>query len=67
MQPARREVLLPGLVILERFLARCQARALEYSKSAVRDGLAYRLIRLLGSYRREDLHATLLLRTQVMQ
>lgn len=61
LKPTRRQVLLPGLVILWRMLVRCKSEALVYGKVSVGDGMAARLVRLLGSYRRSELHATLLL------
>jgi exopolyphosphatase/guanosine-5'-triphosphate,3'-diphosphate pyrophosphatase len=61
LKKARQAVFLPGLVILWRLLVRCRAEQLVYGKTAVRDGMAGRLVRLLGTYKREDLHATLLL------
>lgn len=64
LKPERREVFLAGIVILERLLARCGAGTVEHSRKGVREGLAHRLLRALKHYRREDLHATLLLHTQ---
>jgi exopolyphosphatase/guanosine-5'-triphosphate,3'-diphosphate pyrophosphatase len=64
LKPERRAVLLPGLVILERVVVHCGAPALEHTQTSVRDGMAERLVHLLGTYRREDLHATLLLYTR---
>jgi exopolyphosphatase/guanosine-5'-triphosphate,3'-diphosphate pyrophosphatase len=59
--PARAEVLLPGLVILERIAARCHTDAVTYGRTSVRDGMAARLVKLLDTHGREDLHSTLLL------
>jgi len=68
LKPARQRVFLPGLVILWRVMVRCRAQSFTYGKASVRDGMAGRLTRLIGSYRREELHATLLLHsTQVWQ
>ncbi|HVR76094.1 MAG TPA: hypothetical protein VMT52_17315 [Planctomycetota bacterium] len=64
LRPERQSVFLPGLVILERILVRAGAASLEHAMTSVRDGMAERLIQLLGSHRREDLHSTLLLRTK---
>lgn len=64
LRPERQAVLLPGLIILERICTRCGAVALDYAQTSVRDGMAERLIHLLGSYRRQDLHSTLLLHTR---
>ena len=64
LKPARQAVFLPGLVILWRVLERCRAGHFTYSKASVRDGMAGRLVRLLGKHKREDLHATLLLNTR---
>lgn len=64
LRPERQMVFLPGLAILERILVRTGAAALEHARTSVRDGMAERLIQLLGSHRREDLHSTLLLRTK---
>ncbi|MBI4583724.1 MAG: hypothetical protein HY717_06850 [Planctomycetes bacterium] len=61
LKPSRRAVFLPGLVIIWRVLVRCQAKAVKYGNTSVRNGMAGRLVRLLGTHRREDLHATLLL------
>ena len=61
LKSARQTVFLPGLVILWRLLLRCKTTSMHYSTMSVRDGMAGRLVRLLGSYKREDLHATLLL------
>ncbi|MBI4603271.1 MAG: hypothetical protein HY721_15060 [Planctomycetes bacterium] len=66
LSQARGAVFLPGLVILERLLVRSRARSLSFAKASVRDGMAWRLIQLLGSYRREDLHSTLLLHTRAV-
>lgn len=63
LKPARRAVLLPGLVILWRMLVHWDAARIIHGRSSVRDGMAARLVRLLDSYRREDLHSTLLLHT----
>jgi exopolyphosphatase/pppGpp-phosphohydrolase len=67
LKPSRQVVFLPGLVILWRILKRCQAPHLAYGKASVRDGMAGRLVRLLGTYRRQDLHATLLLNTRQLR
>ena len=61
LKPARRAVYVPGLVILWRILVRLGAEEVTYGRNSVRDGLAGRLVRLLGTVKREDLHATLLL------
>ncbi len=61
LKPARRAVYVPGLVILWRILVRLGAHEVTYGRNSVRDGLAGRLVRLLGTVKREDLHATLLL------
>ncbi|HVR75010.1 MAG TPA: hypothetical protein VMT52_11785, partial [Planctomycetota bacterium] len=57
LRPERQAVFLPGLVILERILVRTGTAALEHALTSVRDGMAERLIQLLGSHRREDLHS----------
>ncbi len=67
LKPSRRIVFLPGLVILWRILKHCQAAHLTYGKASVRDGMAGRLVRLLGTHRRRDLHATLLLNTRQLR
>jgi len=64
LKPARRAVFLPGLVILWRVLVRCDAPAFRYGTNSVKGGLAGRLMRVLGTHRREDLHATLILETR---
>jgi exopolyphosphatase/pppGpp-phosphohydrolase len=64
LKPERQAVFLPGLVILERLCARCGSAHLEYAQTSVRDGMAERLIQLLGTHRRQDLHSTLLLHTR---
>ncbi len=64
LKPERREVFLPGLVILERLLLRLGSDGMESAPISVRDGMAYRLIQLLGSRPRADLHSTLLLHTR---
>ncbi len=61
LKPIRRLVFLPGIVILWRVLVRCKAQSFTYGKTSVRDGMAGRLTRLLGTYQRDKLHATLLL------
>jgi len=63
LTPSRQEVFLPGLVILWRVLVHCQADAFEHDSTSVKRGLAGRLARSLKTYRPEDLHATLLLKT----
>ncbi len=64
LEPSRREVYLPGLIILERLMARCQAPSLKYSRTSVREGMASRLVDLLDKKGgRHDLHSTLLLHT----
>jgi exopolyphosphatase/pppGpp-phosphohydrolase len=67
LKPSRQAVFLPGLVILWRVAARCGASSLTYGKTCVRNGMAGRLIRLLGTHRRQDLHATLLLNTRELR
>lgn len=62
LKPGRREVLLPGLVILSRVVARCRADALSYGTSAVRLGMVRRLIQLLEQFPPSELRATQLLR-----
>jgi exopolyphosphatase / guanosine-5'-triphosphate,3'-diphosphate pyrophosphatase len=64
LKPERREVFLPGLVILERLLLRLGSDSMESAPISVRDGMACRLIQLLGSRARADLHSTLLLHTR---
>ena len=65
LKPNRREVYLPGLIILERLMARCQAPSLKYSRTSVREGMASRLVDLLDKKSdRHDLHSTLLLHTR---
>ncbi len=61
LKPARRAVFLPGLVIVRRIAERCRSPYVLYGKASVRSGMAGRLVRLLGTHRRRDLHATLLL------
>ncbi len=61
LKPSRQAVFLPGLAILWRIMLRARTPAFRYGKTAVRDGMAGRLVRLLGVYRRDQLHATLLL------
>jgi exopolyphosphatase/guanosine-5'-triphosphate,3'-diphosphate pyrophosphatase len=63
LKPERREVFLPGLIILDELLGRCGMDRLECASTSVRDGMAYCLIRLLAKYRRDQLHSTLLLHT----
>jgi exopolyphosphatase/pppGpp-phosphohydrolase len=60
-EPARRPVLLAGLVVLWRVLVRCRANELTCVKSAVRDGMVLRLARLLENLRPDEIHATMLL------
>ena len=65
LKPSRREVYLPGLIILARMMARCQASSLKYSRTSVREGMASRLVDLLDKKNgRQDLHSTLLLHTR---
>ncbi len=61
LRPERQAVFLPGLVILERLCTRAGSEALEHAQTSVRDGMAQRLVQVLTSHRREDLHSTLLL------
>ncbi len=61
LKPSRRAVFLPGLAILWRIVVRLGASEVAYGHNSVRDGMAGRLVRLLGTVRREDVHATLLL------
>jgi exopolyphosphatase/guanosine-5'-triphosphate,3'-diphosphate pyrophosphatase len=49
LSPSRREVFLPGLVILWRILVRCRARALRYGTSAGRRALVLRSLGALPS------------------
>lgn len=62
LKPGRREVFLPGLVILSRLVARCGADGLSYGTSAVRLGMVRRLIQLLERFPPSELRATQLLR-----
>jgi exopolyphosphatase/pppGpp-phosphohydrolase len=62
LKPGRREVFLPGLVILSRVVARCGADGLSYGTSAVRLGMVRRLIQLLEKFPPSELRATQLLR-----
>ncbi|MBI4605742.1 MAG: hypothetical protein HY721_27565 [Planctomycetes bacterium] len=64
LKPERQAVLVPGLIILDRIVERCRSAHLEHTEHCVRDGMAFRLVQLLGVYRRDDLHATLLLNTR---
>lgn len=64
LKPSRREVFLPGLIILERLLVRSRAPSLKYSRTSVREGMASRLVDLLDKKGRQDLHSTLLLHTR---
>ncbi len=64
LEPARREVLAAGLIVLERVATFCRADAVEYARTSVRDGMAARLLQLSSSYDREDIHATLLVHTE---
>ena len=61
LKPTRQAVFLPGMVILWRTMLRCHASDMTYGRNSVRDGMAGRLVRLLGTWKRQDLHATLLL------
>jgi len=61
LKEGRRSVLLPGLVILSRVVARCGADGLTYGTSAVRLGMVRRLIQLLERFPPDELHATQLL------
>jgi exopolyphosphatase/pppGpp-phosphohydrolase len=63
LRPERAGVLLAGLVILESVLRRSRAEHLEVAVASVGEGLAQRLVKLVGSRSREDIHATLLLQT----
>lgn len=63
LKPARREVFLPGLVVLWRVLVRCRAREFRFTRDAVRHGMVLRLLKLLEKMPRQQLHATLLLRS----
>ncbi|HTM19496.1 MAG TPA: hypothetical protein VL172_03280 [Kofleriaceae bacterium] len=66
LKPARRPVLLPGLIILSRVIARCGADRIAYGTSAVRQGMVRRLIQLLERFPPGQLRATQLLRqTQI--
>lgn len=62
LKPGRQAVLLPGLIILSRVVARCGADGLTYGTSAVRLGMVRRLIQLLEKFPPDALHATQLLR-----
>lgn len=64
LKPERQVVFLAGIVILDRILECCDADFLECAHASVRDGMAHRLIHLLSSFRRSDLHSTLLLHTR---
>ena len=65
LTPSRREVYLPGLIILAQLMARCQARSVKYSRTSVREGMAARLVDLLDKKGGpQDLHSTLLLHTR---
>ena len=59
----RREVFLPGLIILWRVALHCGATELQYGTSAVRHGMVVRLLQLLEKYEPKQLHATQLLRS----
>lgn len=61
LKPGRQTVLLPGLVILSRLVARCGADGLQYGTSAVRLGMVRRLVQLLEKFPPSTLHATQLL------
>ncbi|MEM7233109.1 MAG: hypothetical protein AAF517_13085 [Planctomycetota bacterium] len=61
LKPQRKPVFLPGLVVLERLAEHCGAPKLFYAKTSVRHGMAARLVKLLQSHDRDDLHTTLLL------
>lgn len=62
LKPSRREVLLPGLIILARLARRCDAAELRYGTAAVREGMALRLVQLLQRFPPDALRATQLLR-----
>jgi exopolyphosphatase/guanosine-5'-triphosphate,3'-diphosphate pyrophosphatase len=66
LKPERQVVFLAGLVILDRILECCDSDILECAHASVRDGMAHRLIHLLSSFRRSDLHSTLLLHTRAV-
>ncbi len=59
----RREVFLPGLIVLWRVALHCGATTLQYGTSAVRHGMVVRLLQLLEKYEPKQLHATQLLRS----
>lgn len=61
LKPGRREVFLPGLVILSRVVRRCGSD-LSYGTSAVRLGMVRRLVQLLEKFPPNELRATQLLR-----
>lgn len=63
LKPKRRDVFLPGLVILERIATRCRSSSIEYAKNSLRDGLIERLLSLVKRNPRRDIRATLLLHT----
>jgi exopolyphosphatase/guanosine-5'-triphosphate,3'-diphosphate pyrophosphatase len=64
LKPEREAVLLPGLIVLERILERCGTGTFELAPASVGNGMAERLLRLLATHPRSDLHATLLLETR---
>ncbi len=63
LEESRREVFLPGLIILWRTALHCGASELAYGTSAVRHGMVVRLLQLLEKHQPDQLHATQLLRT----
>jgi predicted Ser/Thr protein kinase len=63
LKPSRKQVLLPGLCIIRRVVARFGRGGLRYGSAAVRDGMIRRLLTILEDVPRAALHATLLLRT----
>jgi exopolyphosphatase/pppGpp-phosphohydrolase len=61
LSPGRQKLLLPGLVILERFATRCGSTAIEYAQSSVGSGLVERLLHVATANPKVDIRATLLL------
>jgi predicted Ser/Thr protein kinase len=64
IKAARKSVLLPGLCIVRRVVARFGQGGFRHGSAAVRGGMIRRLLELLDSVAQADLHATMLLRTR---
>jgi predicted Ser/Thr protein kinase len=64
IKTARKPVLLPGLCIVRRVVARFGQGGFRHGDAAVRGGMIQRLLELLDHVAHADLHATMLLRTR---